>query len=153
MIAREVAKKYANAMYLACKEKEIVTDVHEQLVHLDNIADSEKGFLEFLKSPRITEKDKKSFVNAVLQKRVHAIIVQFLNVLLEKHRIKFLREIIDEFNRLVEADRGIGRATVISAAPLTDLEKRHLVGELTDKLKLKIKLEEKVDLNIMGGLI
>ena len=153
MIAREVAKKYANALFLASKEKEIVSEVYDQLGHLDNIANSEKAFLEFLKSPRITEKDKRSFVSTVLQKRVHAIIVQFLYVLLEKNRIKYLREIIDEFSRIVEAQRGIGRATVISASRLTDSEKNSLISRLSDKLKLKIKIEEEIDPNILGGVI
>lgn len=153
MISREVAKKYANAMFMASKEKEILPEVYEQLGHLDNIAHSEKAFLEFLKSPRFTEKDKKTFVANVLQKRVHAIIVQFLYILLEKNRIKFLREIIDEFNRMVEAQRGIGRATVISAMPLTETEKRNLIDKLAAKLKLKIKLEQEIDSNIMGGVI
>jgi F-type H+-transporting ATPase subunit delta len=153
MLAREVAKKYANALYLASKEKEIVSEVYEQLGQLDRIAESEKAFLEFLKSPRNTELNKKSFVNAVLQKRVHAIIVQFLNVLLEKSRIKFLREIIDEFNRLVEAERGLGRATVITAAPLTAGEKNNLIEKLSGKMNLKIKIEEEIDTSIMGGVI
>jgi len=153
MIAREVAKKYSNALYLASREKDIVPEVYEQLVHLDKIAHSEKAFLEFLKSPRVTEKDKKSFVHNVLQKRVHAIIIQFLNVLLEKNRIKYLREIIDEFNRLVEAERGIGRATAISAKPLAVTEKRKLMDKLAARLNLKIKLEEEIDPNIMGGVI
>jgi len=109
--------------------------------------------LEFLKSPRNTENDKKSFVSAVLQKRVHAIIVQFLNILLEKNRIKYLREIIDEFNRLVEAERGIGRATVISATPLTELEKRELTDKLSSRLNLKIKLETEIDPSLMGGAV
>lgn len=153
MIAREVAKKYANALYLAGKEKNIVSEVYDQLVHLDKIAHSETAFLEFLKSPRITENDKKSFVQNVLQKRVHAIIVQFLNVLLEKNRIKYFREIIDEFNRLVEAERGIGRATVISARPLADVEKRQLIQRLSAKLNLKVKLEEEIDPAVIGGAV
>jgi len=153
MIEREVAKRYANALYLAGKEKDIVPEIYEQLVQLDIIADSEKAFLEFLKSPLIREIDKMSFVDAVLKKRVHAIVVQFLNVLLEKRRIKYLREIIDEFNRLVEAERGLGRATVISAAKLTDAERKNLIGKLSEKLKLKIKLEEEIDPGILGGVI
>ncbi|HEX2897720.1 MAG TPA: ATP synthase F1 subunit delta [candidate division Zixibacteria bacterium] len=153
MMSREVAKKYANALYLAGKEKNIITEIYEQLTYLGQIAHSEKAFLEFLKSPRNTEKDKKSFVSAVLQKRVHAIIVQFLYILLEKHRIKYLREIIDEFDRLVEAERGIGRATVISATPLTESEKRELTNKLSSKLNLKIKLETEIDPSLMGGAI
>lgn len=153
MMSREVAKKYANALYLAGQEKNIISEVYEQLTQLDQVVHSERAFLEFLKSPRNTEKDKKSFVQNVLQKRVHAIVVQFLNILLEKNRIKYLREIIDEFNRLVEAERGIGRATVISAAPLTDSEKRELTNKLSSKLKLKIKLETEIDPSLMGGAI
>jgi len=153
MIAREVAQKYSNALFMLSQEKNVTSDIYLQLSELGKIVQAEKRFLEFLKSPRVTETEKKTFVQAVLKNRAHPLLAQFLIVLIEKGRIGFLNEVIDEFNRKVEAVRGIGRATVISAAPLKDAEKKKLIDKLSAKLNLKIMLEEEIDTKVMGGVI
>ncbi|MCH7691685.1 MAG: ATP synthase F1 subunit delta, partial [candidate division Zixibacteria bacterium] len=61
--------------------------------------------------------------------------------------------IIDEFDRKVEADRGIGRATVISAKELTEAEKQKLIEKLSKKMNLKIQIETEIDPNMIGGVI
>lgn len=153
MIAREVAKKYSNAFYLAAKERNLISRIYEELGDLDKIARSQKDFLEFLGTPRVSETDKLSFVASVFTDRVHPMMTQFLIVLIEKGRIGFLHEIVDEFNRKVEAERGIGRATIITATSLTDTERKKLIDKLSAKLNLKVVLEEELDKNIMGGAI
>ena len=153
MISREVAKKYSNALYLAAKERNLVSKIYEEMGDLDKIARSQKEFLEFLKTPRVPETDKLSFVASVFTDRVHPLLMQFFVVLIEKSRIGFLHEIVDEFNRKVEAERGVGRATVITARVLTDSERKKLIEKRSAKLNLKVVLEEEIDRSIIGGAI
>jgi F-type H+-transporting ATPase subunit delta len=153
MIAREVAHKYAGALFLAAREKDVVSQIYDELGDLDKVAQKEKNLLDYLVSPRVLESDKLSFVGSILTDRVHPMISQFMVVLIEKGRVKFLHEIVDEFNRKVEAERGIGRATVITAIKLTDGEKKKLVEKLSAKINLKVVLEEEIDNSIMGGVI
>ena len=153
MKTREVARKYATALYLSTKDKDIVTEIFEQLSEIQNIALSDNKFLNFLKSPQVPESDKKDFVDKVFGERVHPMIVQLFVVLIEKNRFEHFLEIIDEFDRKVEADRGIGRATVISAKELTEAEKQKLTETLSKKLNLKIQIETEIDPNMIGGVI
>lgn len=153
MISREVAKKYSNALYLAARDKNLVPQMFEEIGDLDKVVKTQSEFLNFLKTPRVSENDKLSFVASILTDRVHPMLVQLMIVLIEKHRIGFLPEIIDEFNRLVEAERGIGRATVITATELNNSERKKLVDKLSEKLKLKVILEEEIDKDIVGGMI
>ena len=153
MIAREVAKKYSNALYMAARDKNVVSRIYDELGDLDKVVQSQREFLEFLKSPRNSESDKLAFIASVFTDRVHALLMQFLVVLVEKNRVKFLHEIIDEYNRHVEAERGIGRATVITAMKLTETERKKLIDKLSARLNLKVVLEEELDPKIMGGVI
>ena len=153
MKTREVARKYATALYLSTKDKDIVTEIFEQLSEIQEIAQHDNNFLDFLKSPQVPESDKKEFVSSVFGSRVHPMIVQLFVVLIEKNRFAHFLEIIDEFDRKVEADRGVGRATVISAKELTEAEKQKLTEKLSKKMNLKIQIETEVDPNMIGGVI
>ena len=153
MKTREVARKYATALYLSTKDKDIVTEIFEQLSEIQKIAQHDNNFLNFLKSPQVAESDKKDFVSSVFGSRVHPMIVQLFVVLIEKNRFEHFLEIIDEFDRKVEADRGIGRATVISAKELTEAEKQKLIEKLSEKMNLKIQIETEIDPNMIGGVI
>ncbi len=153
MKTREIARRYATALYLSSKERAILTDIYYQLFEIRKIALSDGKFLDFLKSPQVPESDKKDFVAKVFGERVHPMIVQLFVVLIEKNRFEHFLEIIDEFDRKVEADRGIGRATVISAKELTEAEKQKLIEKLSKKLNLKIQIETEIDPNMIGGVI
>ncbi len=153
MKTREVARKYATALYLSTKDKDIVTEIFDQLSEIQKIALSDYKFMNFLKSPQVAESDKKEFVASVFGSRVHPMIIQLFIVLIEKNRFEHFLEIIDEFNRKVEAVRGIGRATVISAKELTEAEKQKLIEKLSKKMNLKIQIETEIDPNMIGGVI
>ena len=153
MLAQEVASKYAQALFATAKEKGQIDKAYEQFSDLKAFAESDALLLNFLNAPQVLDERKLALVRNVFGERMERLFVEFLNVLVEKHRIAFLPEVIDEFTRLVEAEKGIGRATIITATPLNEKEKSHLVTKLTAKTGLKIELEERVDPDILGGMI
>jgi len=153
MLAQEVARKYAQALFGTAKEKGLIDKAYEQFNDLKAFLASDSTLLTFLKAPEVLEERKLALVRNVFRERIEQLFIEFLIVLVEKHRIAFLPEVIDEFTRLVEAEKGIGRATVITATPLNEREKSDLVTKLAAKTALKIELEEKVDPDILGGII
>ncbi len=60
---------------------------------------------------------------------------------------------IDEFIRLVEDAKGISRAEVITAVPLTADEQAKITARLEQKTGRKIILVSKVDPATLGGMI
>ena len=153
MLAQEVAKKYASALFLAVEDKNLIDRSYEDFNNLKKTIDSDNTLLNFLAAPQVLDEHKMAVVRDVFSPRMEQLFVEFLLVLVDKNRINFLPEILDEFNRLVEARQGIGRITVISAVKLDDSEKEKLKVEMAQKTKLKIILEEKVDKSIIGGMI
>ncbi len=153
MIAQEVAKKYAHALFLAARDKGLIDAAYEQLDDLKSFVEKDPTLLRFLSAPQVLEENKLSLVRTVFGPRLERLFVEFLVVLVNKHRVAHLAEIIDEFLRLVEAEKGIGRATVITARPLDPKERSALITRLAAKTGLRIETEEKVDPKVLGGMI
>ncbi len=153
MLRQEVASKYAHALFLATKEKGLIDTAYKQFNDLEAYLEKDPTLLNFLNAPQVLDEHKYALVNKVFLNRMERLFVELLIVLIKKHRIAFLHEIIDEFTRLVETEKGIGRATVITAVPLSDHEKQALTSNLAKKTGLKIHLEEKIDQRILGGLV
>ncbi len=153
MLTQEVAQKYARAIFASSKDKNLLDKVFDDLTDLNKYVISEKSLMNFLNSPNVFIENKIRLIKEVFSNRMDRLVVEFLVVLVDKKRIGFLSDIIDEYVRLVEADKGIGRVTAITAIPMNDNEKTELKSKLHTKTNLKIKLEEKVDKSIIGGMI
>jgi F-type H+-transporting ATPase subunit delta len=153
MLAPEVAKKYAGGLFLSVKGKGLVNTAYDQLVDLRTFLESDPALLDFLVAPHVLEEHKLALVEDVFSSRLERLFVELLFVLVKKHRIGFLHGIIDEFVRYVEAEKGIGRVTVISALALSDTERSSLIARMAVRTGLKIELEEKVDPGLIGGMI
>lgn len=153
MIAEEVARKYAGAMFSSASDRNLLDQAYEQFAQLGQLLESDRTLLTFLLSPQVLDENKQSLVRDVFGSRMEPLFVEFLIVLLDKRRTKYLPEIIVEFNRLVEDAKGISRATVVTATPLAESEREQLKARLASRSGRSIKLETKVDRSILGGMI
>lgn len=153
MISRDVARIYARALFLSVKDKNNMDAAFDQLEDLKRYLSEDRSLLEFLCSPNIEMTNRRDTVRNVFAERFDRLIVEFLVFLVEKNRIAHLEEVIDEFVRLVEAERGVARATVVTAVPLIASEKADLTDRLATKTGLKIELEERIDESIVAGMI
>jgi F-type H+-transporting ATPase subunit delta len=153
VLSQEVAKKYANALFLSVKEKNLLDEAYEQFGSMKELLESDKTLLNFLSAPQVLDEHKLNVVRDVFESRLKELFVEFLIVLVDKNRVNFLPEIIDELRRMIEAEKGVGRVTVISAIALNETERKGLSVKLAKKTGLKIILEEKIDNSIIAGMI
>lgn len=153
MLAQQVAQRYAHALFDAAKDKGLLDLGYEQMAEVGKLVRLDRTLLSFLTAPQVLDEHKVELIRTVFCKRLHQLFVEFLVVLVDKHRVGYLAEIIDEFIDRVEQAKGIGRAKVITAVPLSAKERENLSVRLAAKTGLKIRLEERVDPAILGGMI
>jgi len=65
----------------------------------------------------------------------------------------YFRDIVEQFESLVEADQGVVRARVTTAVPLASAETLALVAALETSLHKKVRAEAHVDPAILGGVV
>jgi F-type H+-transporting ATPase subunit delta len=153
MLAQQVAKKYATALFELARERNIIDLAWDQLNSLADYLKKDRTFIDFLTAPQVNDEQKSNLIERAFADRIEKTFYNFLLHLAEKRRIKFLPEIVEEFDRLVREHKGIARVEVTTAIPITGGEREKLIAELAEKTSLKIELEEKIDKAIIGGMI
>ena len=153
MLAQQVAKKYSVALFSLAADKGLMDAAWDQFNALGEYLKKDKTFLDFMSAPQIPDQQKEDLVNKAFSGFMEKRFFNFLMMLVRKRRIGFLPEIIEEFDRLVRAEKGIARATCITVKPIVDNERRELIERLAKKTSLKIELVEKIDKAIIGGMI
>ncbi len=153
MLAHQVGKKYSTALFDIVRKKELIDVAYEQFQDLDILIKTDKSLLNFLLAPHILDQHKLALVRDVFGPRLEPLFLEFLVVLVNKHRIGFLHEIIEQFRALVADERGMVVARVTSAQPMSQAEKQNLIQRLKTKTGKMVELDTKVDSSIIGGLI
>lgn len=76
-------------------------------------------------------------------------------MLASKGHLNLLKDIATDYERLVAFERNEARATVTSAEPLSDEQKRRITDALKKRIgsSQQLHVSEKVDPKILGGLV
>jgi F-type H+-transporting ATPase subunit delta len=77
----------------------------------------------------------------------------FIGILVDKHRLKLLDEVIDGYRRLLDDRMGIVRAKVTAARPLNAAEQKELEIKLMERTGKQIRMEVAVDPSLIGGVV
>lgn len=149
---RKVALRYAQALFAVARERGVVDALDESLQGLSAVVAEHAGFRLFLQNPQVTLARKKELVQTAFGGKVEPVMMHFLELLLDKDRILYLRDIQAAFRTLVEDHKGLQRALVVTAVPLTDDLQERLVRKLAAMTGRQIILEKKVDPSVIGGV-
>lgn len=147
-----ISKNYAKALFKVCKAQNKLEETENNFKKfIDNFSD--QFFLE-LKNPAISKKDLVEIVNQISQKlNISGIFADFLSVVAENRRISLIKQINQEFIKLVKIENNILEVEIISANKLSssqeDEVKKIIANKYQDK---KIEIITDVKVNILGGL-
>ena len=103
-------------------------------------------------SPAIPTADRLGVVDKLLESRVRPGALRLVRLLVERGRARELGRVRDQFQRQLNAHRGIVVATVTSATPLTDDETAEVRKRVEAMADSTIDLRTAVDPALLGGL-
>lgn len=143
---------YGKALFSAAADLGKTDTILEEAAALDELFEQEKEFFEFLCTPVISAAEKKKVIGTVLEDRISPELLHLLYILVDKGRAKHFPRIVRQYRLLINEARGFSMGTVFSVLPLS-LEQLAALEEQTGKLlKKKVKLENRTDPHIIGGV-
>ena len=154
MSAAKIARRYAKAFVeLSTTAGQVEAD-GAKLQSFVALWGSHDGIREVLRSPIVSLEEK----HAVLAKVSEALGIQglvrnFLRVLLENGRLQEIPEIGQAVARLRDEAAGRLRATVSSAAPMSDDELQRIQRALEKLTSRSVTVEAEVDESLIGGVV
>jgi F-type H+-transporting ATPase subunit delta len=154
VIDTTLAKRYAKALVEIGQEQNALDKYGEDLAAICRLMDASKDFREVLINPVFTKEDKKKIAGQVLREMgADPMVVNFVNVLIDRKRINQLVGIETAFRQKVDEIRGISRGEVISAEPLNEDELGRVTDALSNITGKQVLVTSKVDPVLIGGLV
>jgi F-type H+-transporting ATPase subunit delta len=148
----QIARVYADALFGVAKEKGMLDAIREQLGQFaDALADNREMQLFFF-SPYFSSAEKGDGLKKAIA-GAEPELVNFLELLIEKHRMPVIFRMRRQFDSLWAKENKRLGVTVTSAVELDPEIAERIGSEIEEQTGNAVELESRVDPDILGGLV
>ncbi len=144
-------KRYAQAAFELALERNELESWEEGLKKIADLTKDEE-FIALLQNPRLPFDAKKSLLEKRLAE-INPLAFNLALLLVSKGILRRGGDILQQYNALLDAHRGIKRAKVTAALPLADEDQEAISRRLEKIVERKVLIDAQVDPSIIGGFI
>ena len=148
----EIAQVYARSLFEVAKEHDKLDVVRDQLDELADALNDSRDLQVFLFSPYFSTDEKKEGLRKAVEDGDEALM-NFLDLLLEKHRMPAIFRIRREYDDLWEEENRLLPIQVTSAIELDDSTVKQIGDTIGEQTGQRIDLTSEVDPDILGGIV
>jgi F-type H+-transporting ATPase subunit delta len=148
----EIAQVYARALFEVAQEQDKLDLVREQLGQFADALNENGDLRVFFFSPYFSTEEKKDGLRRALDGADPAI-VNFLEALLERHRMPVIFRIREAYGRLWDAENQLLPVEVTSAVDLDDATVKSIGERIGQQTGQRVELTSTVDPSILGGIV
>ena len=114
----------------------------------------DSNFRAFVADPRLDAQAQKRGAFGIMERSgIGEEVRNLVGVLIANRRLSALPQVAQTFGALLAERRGQQTAEVVSAHPLSDTQRAQITARLTEAGYSGVRLTERVDPSILGGLI
>ena len=148
----EIAQVYGRALFEAAQDSDKLDVVREQVGAFADALNENRDLSVFFFSPYFSTEEKKEGLGKVLD-GADETVRNFLELLIEKHRVPALHRIRREYDALWEEENKLLPVEVTSAIELDPATVEQIGDKIGERTGRKVQLESKVDPDILGGIV
>jgi F-type H+-transporting ATPase subunit delta len=148
----EIARVYANALFAAAKDRGKLDAIRDQLGQFADALAGNREMQLFFFSPYFSSAEKEDGLKKAVAD-AEPELLNFLELLIEKHRMPVLFRIRRQFDALWAKENKRLGVTVTSAVELDREIVERIGSEIEQQTGNAVELQSKVDPDILGGLV
>ena len=149
-----MARRYAAALADVVIAQGEAREVQEELNTWAQMMEANSGLLEVFRNPTIPYEQKRKVLNTLIARTgVRPTTANFLQVLLQNHRLAELNEINKKFAQVFDERSGVVSAQVTTARTLPESTQETLRAQLGIMTGRKVRLDFAVDEDLIGGVM
>lgn len=148
----ELARVYSSSLFEVADKEGKLQLVRDQLAQFTDTVAAEQRLQVFLFSPYFSTQEKQAGLERALQ-GADPLLMRFLELLVEKHRMPVLFRIRQEYEALVERAERRLRVEITSAIELDPALAEDVAEQIGAHTGRRVELSRRVDPEIIGGLI
>jgi F-type H+-transporting ATPase subunit delta len=147
----EIADVYARALFEAARDDEVLDRVHDELGQFADALDDDRNLQVFLFSPYFSSEEKKDGIRRIVSDADERLL-NFLELLAERHRMPVLFRIRRIFDSLWADENKLLPVTVTSATELDDGLVDEIGKRIEEQTGRQVELSSDIDPDVLGGL-
>jgi F-type H+-transporting ATPase subunit delta len=148
----ELAQVYGRSLFQVARDKGRLDELREQLGQFADALDQNRELAVFFFSPYFSSNEKQQSLRTLLD-GADEILLNFLALLIENHRMPVIFRIRQEYERLWDEENRTLPVEITSAIALDEATTDSLVEAISQRAHRKVTLAARVDPDILGGII
>ena len=148
----ELAHVYGRSLFEVAREKGRIDELREQIGQFADALDQHRELAVFFFSPYFSSAEKQHALSGLLE-GADEILVNFLSLLIENHRMPVIFRIRAEYDRLWDEENKTLPVEITSAVALDQQTTENLGRTIGESAGRKVTLAARVDPDIIGGII
>jgi ATP synthase F1 delta subunit len=148
----EIARVYAEALFEVAKQKGKLDVIREQLGQVADALQADRELAVFFFSPYFSSAEKRDGIARAIT-GAEPELTNFLELLVEKHRMPVIFRMRRRFDELWEEENKQLDVTLTSAVELDPEIVERVGAEIERQTDRKVQLRSRVDGDLLGGLV
>jgi F-type H+-transporting ATPase subunit delta len=148
----EIAEVYGRSLFAVAQENGKLDDIREQLGQFAEALQDNRDLAVFFFSPYFSTPEKKEGLTKTLE-GADPILVNFLELLIEKHRMPAVFRIRRYYDGLWEQENKVLPVQISTATKLDDKIVKQIGDRISKDTGQKIELTADVNPDILGGVV
>jgi F-type H+-transporting ATPase subunit delta len=148
----EIATVYARSLFEVAQEQGKLDVVRDQLGAVADAIDASRELQTFFFSPYFSTAEKEDGLERVVSD-ADPVVLNFLKLLIEKHRMPVIFRIRAIFDALWEEENKLLPVSITSAVELDEAVVKQLVDRIAEQTDRKVEVTSEVDPDILGGIV
>src|SRR3712207_2354689 len=148
----EIASVYARSLFEVARDAGRLDAIREQLGEFTDALETDSQLQVFFFSPYFSTPEKKEGLRRAVTD-ADPVLVNFLELLIENHRMPVLFRTRRAFDRLWQEHNRLLPVNVTSAVALDEATVRHIGERIAEQTGRRIELRAHVEPDIIGGIV
>jgi F-type H+-transporting ATPase subunit delta len=154
MLNPRLASRYAKSLIDLAAERGQLEQVFADMQLLQQICKGNRDFVNLLRSPVVKGDTKVKIIKAITTGKITELTDSFITLLIRKTRESVLPEISTAFISQYKQHKNIHTVSLTTAVPISDTVRKAIIEQVKKSSGHEtIELDEKVDENIIGGIV
>jgi len=148
-----ISTRYAKALMMVGSENQCLDAFKADMDLLGATISENHMFRQVLDNPVVKPSQKRKVMNELLEKRIHPLSLNFINIIIRNRREFLLADVIRDFIFLYERSKGIKRARITSAVGMDSDTQRQMQQQLNALFKADVQMNAVTNPDIIGGFL
>lgn len=152
MLNKSVARRYAEAFFSIAREANKIDEYQSEMEKVIQAFTEVEGMKVYMEHLLVPVREKKELFQKVFAGQLSQMTMNFMLMIIDKRREKYLQVIFGEFVEMADESRNIKKAELFAAREVPEAELADLAQRLSSSTGKTVTLKLTVDPSLLGGV-